>query len=364
MTSKERVHAALKREPVDRVPIFMWFHPDTAARMASLLEIPPSDLSEVMGDDVRQAWVANNYAMEGITHEHDGEGHVDDWGIEWVKQGPFNQIARSPLKGADADAIRAYEYPYGSVEQLLHNMDSAMALADEYFVGCDVSPCAFEQVYRLCGMEQAILGLAADPDLSRAMLEDAAAFAVRLAEAACDEFALDWLWTGDDVGGQESMIMSPQCWRGIIRPNLQRVFDVGVSRGLPVAYHSCGAIRPIVPDLIEMGMDVLNPVQSTCPGMDPVDLKKEFGEHITFMGGVDTQELLPDGSADDVRRETESLLDGMTSGGGGYILAASHTIPPETPFENIFALYDCAGVSREQIHDAAADIRSHAVEAD
>jgi uroporphyrinogen decarboxylase len=103
---------------------------------------------------------------------------------------------------------------------------------------------------------------------------------------------------------------------------------------------------------------VLNPVQAGCPGMNPRELKREFGDALSFMGGVDTQNLLPFGSASDVRRETEKLIQGMTAGGGGYILAASHTIPPETPDANIFALYEVAGISREEIMDRAAGIRA------
>jgi uroporphyrinogen decarboxylase len=105
-------------------------------------------------------------------------------------------------------------------------------------------------------------------------------------------------------------------------------------------------------------MDVLNPVQSNCPGMDPLELKREFGAHIAFMGGVDTQDLLPHGTADEVRRATARLLEGMTADGGGYILAASHTIPPETPDENIFAMYEEAGISRDEVFDRAAAIRA------
>ena len=107
MTSNERVHAALRREPVDRVPVFMWFHPSTARRLGQILEIPPGRVAEAMGDDVRMTWVNNNYAMEGIVHEHDGEWHVDEWGIKWEKQGAFNQVVEFPLAGATADEIRA-----------------------------------------------------------------------------------------------------------------------------------------------------------------------------------------------------------------------------------------------------------------
>ncbi|MCX7037908.1 MAG: hypothetical protein NT005_02055, partial [Spirochaetes bacterium] len=115
---------------------------------------------------------------------------------------------------------------------------------------------------------------------------------------------------------------------------------------------------PIIPDLIECGLDVLNPVQAGCPGMDPLELKREFGDSLAFMGGVDTQELLPFASPAEVRSATERLIDGMSAGGGGYILAASHTIPPETPDENIFALYEAAGIGRQEIMDRAADLRA------
>ncbi|MDA0748044.1 MAG: methyltransferase [bacterium] len=358
MNSKERVHAALRREPVDRVPIFMWFHPEMAVRLECELEIPPGAVAEAMGDDIRQTWVGNNHAMEGITHERDGEGHTDVWGIEWEKLGPFNQIRYSPLQKASREEILGSAYPEDRMEELLRNMEPFMAEAEEYFIGCDVSPCLFEMVCRLRGMEEAMLDLAADPDLADVMLAQAEAFSLKLSEAACARFALDWFWTGDDVGGQQAMMMSPQCWRELIRPRLERIFQVGKAHGLWVAYHSCGAIRPMIPDLIEMGLDVLNPIQCNCPGMDAADLKKEFGRDLAFMGGVDTQGLLPNGTADEVRQETERLLEVMTSGGGGYILAASHTVPPEAPLENVFAMYEAAGVSREEIFDRASEIRS------
>ena len=358
MISRERVHAALRREPVDRPPVFMWFHPDTAVRFGEILEIPAGNVSEAMGDDVRQAWVNNNYAMEGITHEHDGEGHTDVWGIEWEKQGPFNQIRHSPLEGASAEKVRAYTFPYDRVDELMHNMDPVVAEADTYFIGADVSPCLFEMVCRLRGMEDAILELAADPELSRVLLKGCGAFAGRLAEVACSTLPLDWLWTGDDIGGQHGMIMSPKSWREIIKPLLKPIFDIGKAHDLWVAYHSCGSIRPIIGDLVEIGLDVLNPIQSNCPGMDPVELKKEFGADLAFMGGVDTQDLLPNGTKEEVLRYTEHLLEVMTADGGGYILAASHTIPPETPPENVFALYQAAGITKEEILDRAAGIRS------
>ena len=217
--------------------------------------------------------------------------------------------------------------------------------------------------WRLRGMKCALIDMATDRALASRMLRKCADFAVALAKRACSRFPLDWLWTGDDVASQEGMIFSPSMWRDLVKPALARVVAVGRSHELWIAYHCCGSLRPIIPDLIEIGVDVLNPVQGNCPGMDPLDLKREFGESLTFMGGMDTQDLLPNGSAADVRRRTERLISGMMSGGGGYILAASHSIPPETPDENIFAMYEAAGITRDDILDRAAQIRARLVPA-
>ena len=336
----------------------MWFHPSTAERLTRVLEIPPSTLNEVVGNDVRQAWVNNNYAMEGITHQNDGEWHIDYWGIKWVRQFFFNQIAGYPLIDADPEALLNYAFPYDHLEDLLRPMLPILADAQDYFIGCDVSPCAFEMYWRLRGMENTMLDMATEPALARQLLARCVDFSIALSKKAIQRFPLDWLWTGDDVASQQAMMVSPKTWRALIKPELARVFAVGKAHHLWVAYHCCGALRPIIPDLIEIGMDVLNPVQGNCPGMDPLELKKEFGSRITFMGGLDTQDLLPHGTAGQVRRETERLIAEMTRDGGGYILAASHTIPPETPDENIFAMYAAAGIPREEIFDRAAGVRA------
>lgn len=357
MTPKARVHAALRRQPVDRVPIFMWFHPDTNERLAQILDIPPSAVGEALGNDVRQVWVGNNYAMEGIVHRRDGETHSDAWGITWVKEGPFNQVLHSPLAGADQAHTDAYRFPFEAIPRLVSLLDPLRRFAGEWFIGCDISPCLFELLCRIRGMEQSIEDLALLPDVTSQLLERAADFEIALAEAACATMPLDWLWTGDDVAGQECLIMSPRQWRSMIKPHLARIVNVGLLHHLPVAYHCCGAMRDIIPDLIEIGITVLNPIQHNCAGMEHSALKRDFGSAMSFMGGVDTIELLPHGKPDEVFRVTRELLDAMTSDGGGYILAASHTIPPETPPENIFAMYAAAGVSREEIQDRSAALR-------
>ncbi|MHC4299710.1 MAG: uroporphyrinogen decarboxylase family protein [Planctomycetota bacterium] len=358
MNSKERVHLTLQRKPVDRVPVFMWYHPQTTRRLGKILDIPASYVSLAMGDDIRQAWVSNNHAMEGIVHEHDGESHVDDWRIEWTRANGFNQISQHPLEDVDNEELLEYEFPFDRVDSLVDLMKPLMEYKDNYFIGCDVSPCVFEMYWRLRGMERTLTEIASAPDLTREMLKRSVEFSIELSEQACRRFDLDWLWLGDDAAGQESMLMHPGTWRQMVKPLLKQNADVGKTRGIYVAFHSCGAIRPIIGDLIEIGVDVLNPIQCNCPGMDPLDLKKEFGRELAFMGGIDTQGVLPNGTSSQVRNATAELLEGMTADGGGYVLAASHAVPPETPDENIFAMYEAAGISKEEIFDKAADIRN------
>jgi len=357
MTSKERVHAALRREPADRVPIFMWYHPQTRERLGRLLEVPPQHVPAVMGDDIRQTWVSNNYAMEGIVHERDGQSHVDEWGIEWTRIDGFNQISKYPLANAGREQMLQYRFPLDRLDLLVGLMKPVMEFKRDYFTGCDVSPCVFEMYWRLQGMEKTLIEIALQPALAKEMMRRCTEFSIALSEAACRRFDFDWLWLGDDAGGQRSMLMSPGMWRDMVKPLLKENADVAKKRGLYVAFHSCGAIRPIIPDLIEIGVDVLNPIQCNCPGMHPPELKREFGSKLAFMGGVDTQGVLPNGTAGQVRRATAELLEGMTCDGGGYIFAASHTVPPETPDENIFAMYDEAGVTKEEILDRAAQLR-------
>jgi hypothetical protein len=358
MNSKQRVHAALRRQPVDRVPIYMTFHPEVLANMARLLEVPRHCVEGVLGNDVRMTWVNNDHFALGISHERDGEGHADFWGIRWVKQGWYNRVAEHPLAAVTADKVRVFCFPLQHVEELLSRLSSFVAGAYEHFVGCDVSPCVFEMYRRLRGPEQALADLDAEPDLVEEMFDRCAAFAALLAEVACRRFPLDWLWTGDAAAAQEVHTIGPETWRRIVKPHLQLVFDVGKRHHLWVGYRGCGDLRPILPDLMEMGLDLLHLGYGARPCMDPLELKREFGAKLGFVGGLDAHGVLSQGSADEVRRATRQLLDGMTSEGGGYVLAATDCVLPETPADNLFAMYAEAGLSREEIYDRAAEVRA------
>ena len=169
------------------------------------------------------------------------------------------------------------------------------------------------------------------------MLKRCVDFSIMLGEAACERYRLDWLWTGDDVAAQRSMMMSPQCWRELIRPHMARALAVGKRRGLWTAYHCCGAIRPIIPDLIDVGVNMLQPIQPEA--MNIFELKREFGRDLCLVGGISTQKTLPFGTPQQVRDEVKTCLDVMAEG-GGYIMAPAKAILPGVPVENAVALLE------------------------
>ena len=172
MNGKQRVYAALRRQPADRIPIFMWFQPGTRRLLAEAFEVPPPCVDDVLGNDVRMTWVNNNYCMEGIVHQHDGQSHVDPWGIQWVKAGalqPDRPI--SPWPAPRRTNCWRYRFPGECQEELLaQHAAAAGRRGDEYFIGCDVSPYVFEMYWRLRGLDQAVIEMAAEPELACEML--------------------------------------------------------------------------------------------------------------------------------------------------------------------------------------------------
>jgi uroporphyrinogen decarboxylase len=156
------------------------------------------------------------------------------------------------------------------------------------------------------------------------------------------EFLMDMVYFYDDVATQQNLMISARMWRRVIKPLHQRIIDVAKAYGKPVMYHCDGALYPLIPELIEMGVDLLNPVQADAAGMDPQRLKDEFGDRLSFHGGIDIIKTLPRGSVDDVKAEVAERMR-VLGRNGGYILASSHHIQSDTPLANVSAMYDLAG---------------------
>jgi len=204
-----------------------------------------------------------------------------------------------------------------------------------------VSP--FEQSYMMRGIENWLLDLAADPDFALALLRKVTdlmkAAVINLLEEAGEY--IDVLVTGDDLGSQNGPMISPKMYRRLVKPfHAELMSEIKKRTRARIFYHSDGDIYPLLPDLIEVGIDLLNPVQVSAREMgDTARLKREFGDRLSFCGAIDTQWVLPYGTPDDVRAEVRRRIRDLAPG-GGYVLAAVHCIQPDVPPENILAMCD------------------------
>lgn len=339
MTSKERVYAAIRRKPVDRLPRYLWFHPDILREAGERMGTTGFATEAALGNDVLQPWVSINGSMARWVEE--GESFTDEFGITWTRRGPYNAVVHHPLADADEEAIRRYPMPDPCAPSRFEQLDALMArFGESHFIGADVSGSIFEPAYHLRNMENLLIDMMTDAPEAHALLDRTMRFTIDVA-VECVRRGVDWVWLGDDVGTQSGMMVSPRIWRSLLKPRLKEI--VGRIRAekpdMIVAYHSCGSIRPIIGDLAEIGIDVLNPLQPMAADMDNLAIKREFGSALAFMAGIDTQGFLPNATPAQVRDETGRIVETMGEG-GGFIFAGSHTIQPDVPWANIEAMLD------------------------
>jgi uroporphyrinogen decarboxylase len=193
------------------------------------------------------------------------------------------------------------------------------------------------------GMEQILLDLALSPEIADAVIEGHARFAMQYYERTLEAGGglIDIVRTYDDYGTQLGPMMRPETWRELIKPRLAALVDLVHSYGAKFMLHSCGSVADLLPDIIDAGVDILDPVQTKAKGMDPEVLKERFGSQICFHGGLDTQDVLPHGSAQDVEKEVKHLLR-IFAPGGGYLFNSSQALLADTPLDNVEAMYKAA----------------------
>ncbi len=228
---------------------------------------------------------------------------------------------------------------------------TACARKCEAWQGYPILGGCYEPFYLYCrlrGMEQALTDLAVNPAVAEAALERIYYFHEsvirRTLEAA--KGLIDFVYVAEDLGTQDTLLMSPASFRRFLKPWMRKMIDLAHSFGVKVMHHDDGAIRPLLPELIEIGIDVLNPIQWRCAGMEREGLARDFGKSLVFHGGVDNQQTLPFGTPDDVKREVAENIR-IFSKGKGYIVAPCHNLQPNTPTANILAMY-------EAVHEYAA----------
>ena len=277
---------------------------------------------------------------------------MDEWGLTYriPRDGAdWYDLAASPLAGGELtrERIDAHRWPRGDDPELLGGLrEEALAHREAGYAVVLKSLCAgpFEMAQRLRGMEAFLMDLATFPGEAGHLLDRVLGVKLAYWQAALAALGdvVDVVAEGDDYGTQQSMLVSPATFRSVFKPRLAELLRE-LKKGAPdafVFFHSCGSVRTILPDFIEIGVEVLNPVQTTAAGMEPRALKREFGSEIAFWGGgVETQEILPRGTpaevADDVRRNLDAL-----SPGGGYVFGAVHNIQADVPAENVLAMVD------------------------
>jgi len=350
MKPRERVQIAFHHETPDRCPMQVSFTPEFADRLRADMNLTtglghnphgggnPYDLERAVGCDMLITSVgwANSY------YQTDRD-YVDEWGIGWHNSpyetrfgtGFYTEIAVHPL--AEDSAIAHYQAPGPHRPSLYQAAERAVReFGQEYWICGAAVTTIFETAWALRGLERLLMDFVLAPDTADAILDIPFRFHLAAAKRLTS-LGIDMLWIGDDVGGQTGMVMSPATWRRFLKPRLAEFIATvkTINPRLIVAYHSDGTVYDIIPELIDIGLDVLNPIQPLC--MDPAILKKKYGRNLSFWGSIDEQRTLPFGTPDDVRNEVLERL--RTIGrGGGLIIGPTHNVQLDTPLENFWSM--------------------------
>jgi uroporphyrinogen decarboxylase len=352
MKPRDRVALALQHEAPDRCPMQVSFTPEFAERLRADLQIKGTtlhnphgggntyELERAIGEDLLLTSVgwANSYYQAP-------QSYTDEWGVGWGSveyatpygRGRYTEIRHHPL--AHDRALDDYRAPDPDRPDLYSEAARAIReFQEEYWIVGVTVTTVFECAWGLRGYERLLMDLAVNPELAQRIL-DIPDHYHRTAARRLVEMGVDMIWIGDDVGAQNAMLISPQMWRRFFKPRMASLIaDLkAINPSLKVAYHSDGNILPIIPDLIEIGLDVLNPVQPAC--MDPALVKRQFGDHLCFWGSIDEQHTLPFGSPDQVRAEVLQRLATLGKN-GGLILGPTHHVQLDTPMENFWAMVD------------------------
>ena len=347
MNNKERVLHSVKHEMTDRVPFFYRDIPTVEKRLLKDLKLNSRDeLLQYFDIDFR--WVAPLYIGPDLVRKN---GNIlDIWGVEYkyIKNedsGYWKNIF-PPLSGID-DPDALDNYPWPSVDQFDFSLlDGQLEKYKDYAIMTSpgfASPGVFLTIQELIGMERSMTDMLLNPEFFLKLTEKILDFNLRFIEKffTTANGKIDFFRIGDDYGTQRGLLISPQSWQQFIQPSLARMSIIAKQCGAYYYHHSCGAVSELIPMLIETGVDVLDPMQIKAVGMSPERLKKDFGKQICFSGGVDEQEILNNGTPEEVEKHVNSLLDIMAPG-GGFFIGPTHNLQDDIPTENIIAMYKAA----------------------
>jgi uroporphyrinogen decarboxylase len=261
---------------------------------------------------------------------------TDEFGVTWTT----SDIDRgSPIGPCLPEPdLAGYRFPDPSAAYRFEHLADWTAANAEHYTFLWVGDL-WERATFMRGMEPLLLDLTLHPRFVEALLRGLTDHILRTMEILFSRFTFDGVALSDDYGTQRGLLMSPAHWRRFVKPRVAEIYGLAKRNGRTVFHHSCGHIVPIIGDLIDLGLDILHPIQPEA--MDIVQLKRDFGPHLTFCGGIRTQDLLPHGTPQQIRDEVRRLKDVMGQG-GGYILEPGITLQDDVPLANLLAMIEAA----------------------
>ena len=373
MNSRERVLAALNHREPDVIPFDLGGTTVTSISeiaykramayknipcgesdmhdMIQQIVIPSPENLDLLGVDTRRLGSPRIHDLDLLKQNGDIIKYVDEWQIPWQKNMNydfyFNEVGEPPLSACSNLAeLKKYNFPdpadYIDWEAL---MTKSLTIPNDKALVVDRN-CAglLEMGLRIRGYAEFYSDLAAEPELAEYLLDKVLENKMKYWEAilAIVGQRADVVSECDDLGSQQGLLISSEMYRSLIKPRQKKLFAFIKSKAphAKIFYHSCGAVSGLIPDFIEVGIDILNPVQTTAAGMAPEKIKREFGRDIVFWGGgINTQVTLPRGTPQQVRDEVKKSVE-ILSKGGGYVFASIHNIQADVPPENFWAMID------------------------
>jgi uroporphyrinogen decarboxylase len=362
MTSRERLRLSLAHKEPDRIPF------DLGSRSSAIEEQAYDDLKVHLGISkpttcfIRSHAVIDREVMDlfaidtdyvrvvpetAWARDGDDELFIDKWAVPWRKRAGtlYYELDSCPLRGKDPGDILVEQWKPLMTRDMLREMAGiAKDLYENtnYALITDVVGAGiFERAWYLRGFEDFLMEIMIEKKFAHAFLEKILARQLE-AYASIIEYIgpyIEGVWITDDVATQDSLMFSPEVYREMVKPYQKRLLDFLRSKNMKVVFHTCGAVYPLIRDLLDIGAEIFHPIQLNAKGMDSTALKKEFGKDAVFWGGGCDIGVLQYGSVEEVRNEVKRRIDDLAPG-GGFVFTPTHCIQPHTPPENIMAMVE------------------------
>lgn len=355
MTSKERLIKAINHQETDRPPVYCSIVPQLAKKLSNYWGVPYEEALDSPMSGNRISWrdlmlrlgsdcicIASCAPDDGKTKTLEDGLIINEWGIGMRNHGLYDDFTLHPLAHASTiEDINNYPFPdVNAPGRFRYAEETVRKYGKEYGIIGDLECSVFETSWYLVGLEKLFMDMAMEAPYVDALFDKVAYFHTEAGKRMV-EMGADIIWCGDDFGSQTGPMISLTMFDRYFAPRIEKMFKAfkAINPDVKVAWHSCGSILPLIPRFIEIGLDILNPIQPLAKGMDPQWLKDTYGDKLSFFGGICVQDLLPNRTPEEIKAEVKRRYS-ILGKGGGFLMAPAHNIQSDTPLENIFALFE------------------------